>query len=79
MVDQDLEIEGGAEGGGLQKTFFPPFGPQFGSKSKGGGRVPRARPLDPPLTFLAAPILIYFIDSCISALLTLKTILSVDS
>ena len=38
MVDQDLEIEGGggAEGGGLQKTFFPPFGPQFGSKSKGG-------------------------------------------
>ena len=40
MVDQDLEIEGGAEGGGLQKTFFPPFGPQFGSKSKGGGTGP---------------------------------------
>ena len=79
MADQDLEIEGGgAEGGGLQKTFFPPFGPQFGSKSK-RERVPRARPLDPPLMFLAAPILIYFIDSCISALLTLKTILSVDS
>ena len=78
MVDQDLEIEGGAEGGGLQKTFFRPLGLSLVLKVR-GGRVPRARPLDPPLTFLAAPILIYFIDSCISALLTLKTILSVDS
>ena len=45
MADQDLEIEGGgAEGGGLQKTFFPPFGPQFGSKSKGGTGPPGPSP-----------------------------------
>ena len=69
---------GDTEGAGLQKKFFPPFRPQFGSKNK-GGRVPRAPPLDLPVMFLAAPISIYFIDSCISALLTLKTILFVDN
>ena len=60
MADPDLEIVGGgageAEGIGLAKKFLPSFGPQFGSKSK-GGRVPRAPSLDPPLTFLATPIL----------------------
>ena len=29
------------------KTFFQPFGPQFGLKIRGAG-VPRAPPLDPP-------------------------------
>ena len=29
--------------------FFRPFGPQFGLKIRGGGRFPRALPLDPPL------------------------------
>ena len=36
-------------GAGLQKCFFQPFGPHFGLKIRGGGRVPRASPLDPPL------------------------------
>ena len=36
--------------GRLKKTFFRPFGPQFGLKMMGGGGwVPRAPPLDPPL------------------------------
>ena len=36
--------------GRLKKTFFRPFGPQFGLKMRGGGGgVPRAPPLDPPL------------------------------
>ena len=35
--------------GRLKKTFFRPFGPQFGLKMMGGGWVPRAPPLDPPL------------------------------
>ena len=34
-------------GGGLQKKFFPPFGPQFGLKIRGG-----PPPLDPPLPLL---------------------------
>ena len=37
------------EGGGLQKNFFRPFGPQFGLKIEEGGRAPRAPTLDPPL------------------------------
>ena len=61
-----------------KKHFFRPLGLSLVLKVR-GGRVPQASPLDPPLTFLTAPILIYFIDSCISALLTLKTILFVDS
>ena len=55
MADPDLQIRG--QGGGppdpdpgLQKVFFRPFGPQFGLKIRGGGgRAPRAPPLDPPL------------------------------
>ena len=81
MADPDLEMGGGGgvtEGAGLQKKLFPPFRPQFGSKNKGGW-VPRAPPLDLLVTFLAAPIFIYFIDSRISAFLTLKTILFVDN
>ena len=36
--------------GRLEKTFFRPFGPQFGLKMRGGGGwIPRAPPLDPPL------------------------------
>ena len=69
---------GGLGGAVSKKHFFRPLGLSLVLKVR-GGLVPWARPLDPPLTFLAAPILIYFIDSCISALLTLKTILSVDS
>ena len=42
-------------GGGLKKTFFQLFGPQFGLEiieirgGGGGGGVLRASPLDPPL------------------------------
>ena len=35
------------------KNFFGPFGLQFGLKIRGGGRAPRAPPLDPPLDKLA--------------------------
>ena len=41
----------------LQKNFFGPIGPQFGLEIRwggGGGGVPRAPPLDPPLN-LASP------------------------
>ena len=34
VLDPDLEIRDG--GGSLQKKFFPPFGPQFGLKLRGG-------------------------------------------
>ena len=50
VPDPDLEIRGGRQssrplgkggggggGGGNQKTFFWPFGPQFGLKLRGGG------------------------------------------
>ena len=33
------------------KKFFPPFGPQFGLKTR-RGLVPRAPPLDPPLMYI---------------------------
>ena len=36
-------------GSGLQKNFFRPFGPQFDLRIRGGARVPRAPPLNPPL------------------------------
>ena len=53
--DPDLQIKrGGDHPGpeirgrdGVQKTFFRPFGPQFGLKI--GGADPLAPPLDPPL------------------------------
>ena len=57
VPDPDLEIRGGRQssrplgkggGGDLQKTFFWPFGPQFGLKLRGGGRAPWAPSLDPP-------------------------------
>ena len=51
VLDPDLEISWGGGGeGGLQKNIFWPFGPQFGLKINGGGRTPRASPLDPPLS-----------------------------
>ena len=37
MTDPDLEKRGG---GGVQKTFFRPFEPQFGLKIRGGGTGP---------------------------------------
>ena len=61
MPDLDLEIRGPRssrplEKGrpSLQKNFFRPVGPQFGLKirGEGGGRVPWAPPLDPPLDFV---------------------------
>ena len=49
--DPDHEI---SEGPGLKKYFFPSFGAQFGLKIRGGGGgVPRAPPLDPPLKGVA--------------------------
>ena len=38
VPDPDPKIRGGG-GGGLQKTFFPPFEHQFGLKIRGGGAV----------------------------------------
>ena len=64
MADADLQIRAGGGkgaghpdpetrgGGGLQKTVFRPFGPNFGRKVSGGGgggRASRAPPLDPQL------------------------------
>ena len=71
MPDPDLEMGGGGGGvggsgwsfrpldkmgDGLPKSFFRPFGPQFGPKIWEGRRVgvggwsgPRVPPLDPPL------------------------------
>ena len=49
MADPDPEISGGP---GLKKYFFQSLGPQFGLKIRGGGgggQVPQAPPLDPPL------------------------------
>ena len=43
VLDRDLEIRGGVpvtqtlRGGGVQETFFRPFGPQFGLKIRGRG------------------------------------------
>ena len=47
MPDPYLEIGAGVGGRSLPKTFFRPFGPQFGSKIRGGPFL--AHPLDPPL------------------------------
>ena len=50
MAVADLQIRQGAVS---KKPFFQLFGPQFGLEiieiRGGGGRVPRASPLDPPL------------------------------
>ena len=55
MGDPDLQIRWGRGGhpdpdirggGAVSKKMFQPFGPQFGLKTRGGGRPP---PLDPPL------------------------------
>ena len=35
--------------GAYRDHFFRPFGPHFGRKIMGGGRAPRAPPLDPSL------------------------------
>ena len=56
VADPDLQViwgEGGhpdpeIRGGGGFKKFFPPLGPQFGLKIR-GGRTPRAPLLDPLL------------------------------
>ena len=49
MADSDPEVSGWGGGGFAvsKKKFVRPFGPQFGLKIKGGGRV--APTLDPPL------------------------------
>ena len=59
VADPHLQIRGG--GGhpdpelrgwpSLKKSFFWPFGPQFGPKITGGPRAPRAPPVDPPLSY----------------------------
>ena len=56
VPDPDLGIRGGGGGwssrpldeggGGLQKQFFRPFGPQFGLKIRGREGGARAPPLD---------------------------------
>ena len=63
MADPDLDIRGSLviqtlrkkAGGGSQKNFFQPFGPQFGLKIRGWGggggghRSPWNPPMDLPL------------------------------
>ena len=55
LPDPDLEIGWGRSSrpldkrGRSPKSFFSPFGTQFGLKIKGGGVGPRAPPLDLPL------------------------------
>ena len=51
MADPDLPIKGGTrssrpwdKGGPGLKIFFPPFGPQFGLKVRGGGSSPGPSP-----------------------------------
>ena len=58
MMDRDLQIRGVGghpdpelRGGGLQKTFFKPFRPQFGLNIR-GSLGPLAPSLDPPLDFV---------------------------
>ena len=46
--DLHLEIRGTVS----KKTFFRPFGPQFGLNIRGAG--PRAPPLDPPVLMFVA-------------------------
>ena len=52
VADPDLERRGGG-GGGLDllalSAIFPSVISSFFTQSKGGGRTPRAPPLDPPL------------------------------
>ena len=47
VPDSDLEITGGEAQS--PKTFFRPFGPQFGLEIRRGGGHLLASPLDPPL------------------------------
>ena len=55
MPDPDLEIRGRGAGVASKKSFFRPFGPQFGLKIRvrgrggGGGAGTRAPPLAPLL------------------------------
>ena len=51
MADPDLQISGGGGGGGhiSGERGGRAFEPHFGLKIRGGGRAPRAPPLDPPL------------------------------
>ena len=51
VADPDLQIRGGGghpdpeiSGGGLQKDFFLPFGPQFGLKIRGAPSPPGTSP-----------------------------------
>ena len=50
----DLQIRWGG-GGRSQKTFFQPFGLQFGLKIRRGGRSPRALTKDSPLSLQVKP------------------------
>ena len=44
----------------VSKILFRPFRPQFGLKITGGGRPPRAPPLDPPLLYQHTIYKMYF-------------------
>ena len=57
MADPDLELRGGGGGGGgrggldllAMTAIFLSVISSFFTQNKGGGRAPRAPPLDPPL------------------------------
>ena len=58
VADPDLELREGRGGGGwvggldllAMAAIFPPVISSFFIQNKGGGRNPRAPPLDPPLS-----------------------------
>ena len=49
VLDPNLKLGGGGEGGLKQNIFFALWASVW-SKINGGGRTPRAPPLDPPLS-----------------------------
>ena len=84
MADPDLQIRRGGGGHphperrggtGLQKNFFPPFGPHFGRKVR-GGQAPRAHPLDPPLSVVAVKSVVAIRASTTHTTVTRATALS---
>ena len=56
MTDPELQIRGGGGGGG-SNFFFPALQASLWSKNReGGGWVPWAPPLDPPLILFTMPL-----------------------
>ena len=80
MADPDLQIRRGGSGHphperrggtGLQTNFFPPFGPHFARKVRGG-----AGPPDPPLSVVAVKSVVAIRASTTHTTVTRATALS---